>query len=722
MKNIFFYFFLLIIISKKKINAGKDKCFEYSCDECETEEYGKCTKCRESWTLINGTCPCYDPNCALCLTGLAGLNVCNLCKNGYYKNNDDCYCDINNCEKCSENGCLKCRSNYYYNSTLNTCEEEEKKIECYDSNCETCFSEEQGACEYCKNGFVQKKGECQQLPYIDENNTVCPEHYLASNQICYPDCFKQNCDSPLKYMGIIIYAYSCPFNKCLICSGNTIKIYSECDNSEECSGIEGCLNCITSDECVICKQGYYILGGQCIKCIDGCSLCSNNQTCDYCMSGYELDSEGQCNLTYNFDFNVTLYQIRKESLIKQYHPEEVPNPPVEPTQISNIQSTDTTSVENNVIPQIYDINYINCVKYYDNTGRCTECDKLYVLKDNKCVKQCSDENCLDCSLKNDKEYCNSCKSGFTLKEGECQIKCSDENCLRCSIIFNTEFCHQCREGYSLQREKCIFQCEDEYCQKCSLDDRKKCLECEPSATLIDGKCAMESKICTKYFKFCNICIGSEKCIECIQGYEFDDKEGNCVKTQNYAALVFSIIVIVFLLIGALSYCFYRKKQQQTRNEFLRMRRNHANDITIYRNRGENENNLDFSSSFNGSSRVILSKEDLSQEFEMQKNKNEKNIMCQFCKKNPGKFTCDCGCIVCKEHSNLKKTEEGTKVCFACGKTVNTVKAIKYPCHICLQDKLAVCHFKCGCALEVCKSCYINCKMNSDKCPGCRAII
>ena len=153
-----------------------------------------------------------------------------------------------------------------------------------------------------------------------------------------------------------------------------------------------------------------------------------------------------------------------------------------------------------------------------------------------------------------------------------------------------------------------------------------------------------------------------------------------------------------------------------------MRRNHANDITIYRNRGENENNLDFSSSFNGSSRVILSKEDLSQEFEMQKNKNEKNIMCQFCKKNPGKFKCDCGCIVCKEHSNLKKTEEGTKVCFACGKTVNTVKTIKYPCHICLQDKLAVCHFKCGCALEVCKSCYINCKMNSDKCPGCRAII
>ena len=82
-------------------------------------------------------------------------------------------------------------------------------------------------------------------------------------------------------------------------------------------------------------------------------------------------------------------------------------------------------------------------------------------------------------------------------------------------------------------------------------------------------------------------------------------------------------------------------------------------------------------------------------------------------------------MVCKDHSSLKKQEgdgEIYKVCFVCDKIVKKVNPIKYPCHICFGKKISVCHFKCGCALEVCKDCYIKCKMQSNKCPGCRAII
>ena len=78
-----------------------------------------------------------------------------------------------------------------------------------------------------------------------------------------------------------------------------------------------------------------------------------------------------------------------------------------------------------------------------------------------------------------------------------------------------------------------------------------------------------------------------------------------------------------------------------------------------------------------------------------------------------------------EHSSLKEMEhngEKYKACFNCERMVNKVNAIKYYCNICMQDKNSVTHFKCGCALEVCKNCYIKCKMGSDKCPGCRAII
>jgi len=117
---------------------------------------------------------------------------------------------------------------------------------------------------------------------------------------------------------------------------------------------------------------------------------------------------------------------------------------------------------------------------------------------------------------------------------------------------------------------------------------------------------------------------------------------------------------------------------------------------------------------------------LGDEFEILKRKIEKvRQLCQFCKKSPGKFTCDCGCIVCKEHSNLEEIEGETeiyKVCFVCKKIVKKVNPIKYQCHICMQNKNNVTHFKCGCSLEVCKNCYIKCKMGSNKCPGCRAII
>ena len=41
--KIFLFFYLIIILSKKKINSGKIQCFEYSCAECESQEYGKCT-------------------------------------------------------------------------------------------------------------------------------------------------------------------------------------------------------------------------------------------------------------------------------------------------------------------------------------------------------------------------------------------------------------------------------------------------------------------------------------------------------------------------------------------------------------------------------------------------------------------------------------------------------------------------------------------------------
>ena len=307
-----------------------------------------CTPCESFFTdtqLVDGKCPCNDPTCALCTSGLAGLHLCVLCKNGYYRFNYDCYCLINNCEQCSDNSCLKCRTGYFYNSTSNECEilEDENKILCYDENCESCFSEEKGACEYCKDGYTERKGECIELPILDINNT-CPDRYYRSGDRCLEICSGVECNEV--YEDNDNY-YSCPSNKCLICVGNELKIWSKCDNSDICSEMDGCLNCITSDECVVCSQGYYLLGGVCLKCPDGCSSCSNNYTCDFCMSGYELNSDKECYLTYNFDFNTNVYSTFKTFLIFNFYPEELvqkEDPTEKPTEVDSKEITDSSSL------------------------------------------------------------------------------------------------------------------------------------------------------------------------------------------------------------------------------------------------------------------------------------------------------------------------------------------------------------------------------------------
>ena len=80
MLKIFLYYEIFFLLFNKNINCENTQCFEYSCEECLTEEYGKCTKCRNGFRLLEGTCPCADLSCALCETGLAGLHICKLCK------------------------------------------------------------------------------------------------------------------------------------------------------------------------------------------------------------------------------------------------------------------------------------------------------------------------------------------------------------------------------------------------------------------------------------------------------------------------------------------------------------------------------------------------------------------------------------------------------------------------------------------------------------------
>ena len=770
-KIIFFSFYIL------KINCRTKECYEYSCAECETSEYGTCINCREGFSLIDGTCPCSFSSCALCTTGLAGLNICEQCKDGYSNVDKNCVCSVNNCEQCSADGCAKCNTGYHYDETLKNCikDDPENAIKCFDPGCDSCISEEQGACESCKEGYYLKKGECLNLTKTVNGNCPDDNDYYISNNYCYPSCEGLKCNIFVGFR-FPYFVLQCRENKCLVCIGNDILIVSECDNSEECSEIEGCLNCLTNEECLICQQGYYSNKGKCKKCSEGCSICTSEQNCQVCMSGYELTSNKTCNLTYNFDYDTDLYQSNKMNLIKIYYPEEIAKPQ---TSIPIIESTslstetksnthsdsaiETSNIATEIIKEITDIKTSdiapeivkentdiktsdiatdtvqenidttikekvnikpeenNFIKYYDSLGKyIIEYDQKDALKGEKCNAICSDINCLKCEIKDGSESCKLCPEEYQINKEKCESICSEDKCLSYSFKDNNLICIDCITGYYLEDNNCKRRCLDDDCETCS-DDGNQCTQCQSDTKLYEGKCA-KNKIYCRDYPNCNYCLEEEGCIECEENYEIKDK--NCVQKKSTFWYIIVVIFILLLIIGIVLCILDKIKKNENMRIIPFMNSNdQQNDLQINNYQIRNiRNDLILSNS----TRSVLSRDEIAEEYEEQKRKNSKARMtCMFCKKKPGNYKCDCGCIVCKEHSELEfmeNNEEKSKVCYNCGKIVVKVTPIKYFCNICMQNKMSVTHFKCGCAMEVCKNCYIKCKMTNNKCPGCRAII
>ena len=517
--KLFFFLFLLAYLNKIIICDNNNDCFEYSCEKCNSTNYGDCIKCRYGYILVDGVCPCDDSTCAFCKTGFSGLKICQLCKKGYTLENNECICNIPNCRQCGENKCLICESGFYYNNTTKNCEKInlENKITCNDSNCDICFSELKGACVVCKKGYLTVKGECIKL-----NHALCPVNYYNSNGYCKPICGGVDCSIEYKK----IYNL-CASNRCLTCENNILYWWTECDGIIECSHIEGCSRC-KSDYCFDCKQGYYLLGGICYRCIKGCSICSNNYNCEYCLSGYELTLDKKCNLTYNFDFDITLYNEYKYEFINK---------------------------------KCWDKNCLSCT-FLNNIEKCEKCVNGYGINGDQCTP-CS-YNCLDCTWRFHGEYCWKCIEGYKINnKGKCSLICSDDNCLDCYINYQKKkICKECKPGFKNNDticisstclniegcEECYYQNGTEYCLKCKYEyvwNEDKCSLCSEGCSYCNfnkGKeycyyCKTDygknGEICSKCSNGCRNCNfenGISKCTSCYVGYFLN--EGNCTKCSD----------------------------------------------------------------------------------------------------------------------------------------------------------------------------------------------
>ena len=287
--------------------------------------------------------------------------------------------------------------------------------------------------------------------------------------------------------------------------------------------------------------------------------------------------------------------------------------------------------------------------------------------------------------------------------------CSDENCEICPN--NKDYCTFAKDGFYTNNGT-VLKCND-HCEKCSGENN--CTKCESDLIIYQGMCVYYGLICQNKFKHCRSYCTEDKCLDCESIYKINDK-GKCVPDNGFLALFIcvSLVVITSSILCSVCAIYYSRKTERRNLEQNRIRNNY-----------QNANNVQIivrSEVCNIESNRSLYEKILNEEFEEQKLIKEKTEpLCQFCKKNIARYVCDCGCVVCDEHSKLKEDKENNKICFVCGKIVKIVKP-KFYCEICMEDVLSVAYFKCNCPLEVCSKCYVKCKFDSNKCPACRKLI
>ena len=489
-------------------------------------------------------------------------------------------------------------------------------------------------------------------------------------------------------------------------------IYINCDESIECFEYT-CEKCTSNNygSCTECKSGFQLIDGTC-PCFDyRCALCPSSslifsfsfyQKCELCKNEYIINNN-KCYSTIEY------CDVQKENKCLFCYDGYVYNEDL------NVCEEETEENKRNC----RDANCAICLSD-EEEGVCEECNPNYILRNGKCCESSSESDnecvrnknpistsCLTgCEVCYSDKECIYCRQGYYLKNGAC------EQCINgCSHCADNTKCQYCFSQYKMTVER---KCELKSDLPDSLDfdvnlyiEKKNQLIQKEKSTLL--KCSDEN------CRYCHKLDGQEICTECLGNYKLEGI--SCKKQTNYMAIIYAIIIFVILALFIIFFCWYKQKKIQERHEIIRNRITQGNidNMTIY-NRQEIES----------SGRKELTKEEILEDFEKQKIKTEKGFeACQFCKTKPGKYKCDCNCVVCKEHSLLKKQEgdgEEYKVCFNCGKIVKKVSPIKKECNICFGKKITLVHFQCNCAIMVCKDCYLKCKMESDKCPGCRAKI
>ena len=729
-----------------------------------------CEECLENYTLINGECVCYDRNCKKCLSSLYG--ACIECYEGYALSSDNtCRCNIPHCLLCEDNVCNVCEKGYFLSDSKTSCDFNLfYKINgfCNDYNCDICTTNNIGSCIKCKDGFNLVNGSCFINPSLKNyysGNILCSKEYISTGKVCNKACLGANCE------GNNPFYMNCE-NKCIYCVQGILYEHLNCNMQEYCFD-EKCTRCRTDEKgmCDRCEIGYRLIFGACEeKCKDdNCLNCdyTTDGSCNWCKKGYVL-IKGKCYIkiegyTYN-----ELYEIY-ENGIKEYSKRfdifylgkgnfEIIN---ENKPILLDYSNITKNLYFNKFNEICQIkNCKSCL--LNNSNYCINCLDNYKPVNGKCIK-C---NILKCSLCLTENICSLCEENYVLINNQC-IKNYGEIPFCLKYVNNR--CIQCEDNYILNDEKCnlnsIYTQNTSYEKlSCTDDDvRSKvcfykyfyknnncsscydpkcffcyngvgCIICDNEYNLIDGRC-LKQTIFNETIENCISYDYDGRCIGCDAFCILRKDKCNCKLIGSI--IIYLLIGIMAIIIAIIILIIFKQRISVRKIEKL------------------NENNI----------KLIERFKITEQELTLLQEKDKRLKKCKYCNTEIALFKLSCGCLFCKDdfkditeglssteiinnsinncgdkninviitknkektkwkekfntnnnNSSLSKIIKGT--CPCCQQDFSNYIQIAQQCDICFDITSKIFHFKCGCALRVCKICF-NKIIISKKCPGCR---
>ena len=231
-----------------------------------------------------------------------------------------------------------------------------------------------------------------------------------------------------------------------------------------------------------CKEGYYNLGGLCLKCdttSQGCKTCKMVETqnedgtsnkkfvCDECLSDeYKMDQNGQCK------------KCQINNCLKCRFRDDNSEQECLQCESNYYISSDKTC---NKCHENIHIDYGICSVCSDNTtdlsnAKCSCYSQYFLNENNTCNKYV--DYCSKYILGKDKiPFCLICESGKYLKENQC-LNCP-EGCSSCYLDnYNHLICTYCNSDYTLIDGKCEKCCDG--CNRCLIKKNNKtsCSSCE----------------------------------------------------------------------------------------------------------------------------------------------------------------------------------------------------------------------------------------------------